>query len=375
MGFVRRLRLAGLVGTAVFVLASCIRFAPPEALSVDGGAALADVTGDGTADILANDPTGIARYEYCGTACLDAKEVIANEHIRFVGDFNNDGKDDVIAIDDSVNFELLPGSATGLSAASAIPIPRPSGYTIVKTGDFNGDGKVDLLWSALVFNGYVHYFAQLGNGAGAFTSSSFGTITPTFEAGPEQVEVGDTNNDGRDDLIAAAVGQIQVMRYGGRQCDFGGLPVTCSAFSAQIPSDHFAVGDIDADGRADIARYRFSTHTVDFFRSTGDGFTAFPYDTFATATSSTTIEMGLRDIDNDGAIDFLLNDRVNPRTWWSGTNDGGFPFRALSDVPLGASGCAQCFGDVNGDARLDAIVDQPSPSTRSDLWINASTVP
>jgi hypothetical protein len=81
-------------------------------------------------------------------------------------------------------------------------------------------------------------------------------------------------------------------------------------------------------------------------------------------------QMSLRDIDHDGIVDFLLNDGATPGTWWSGTNDGGFPYQTLTDVPLRATGCTLCFGDVNGDGRLDAVV--PETTTSSQLWLNTS---
>ena len=130
------------------------------------------------------------------------------------------------------------------------------------------------------------------------------------------------------------------------------------------------VGDIDSDGRTDLAA-KNSTDTIDFFRSTGTGFLPFPpYQAISGNLNST---MQLRDIDDDGVVDFLLDDRVNSRTWWSGSNDGGFPIRAATDVPLLATGCEQCFGDVDGDGRLDAVAPDSATTTGVKLWFNVSS--
>ena len=147
--------------------------------------------------------------------------------------------------------------------------------------------------------------------------------------------------------------------------EFG--PYTCPYIAVpRLASDLFTIGDIDGDGRDDLARDQSSTNSIDFFRSTGTDIIPFPpSQTIPVSASSTEIQMGLRDIDANGAVDFLLNDGVNPRPWWTGTNDGRFPFAAVTDVPVPASGCEMCFGDVNGDGRPDAITDQA-------LWINTS---
>ena len=171
-----KLRLV-IVGVAAVVLAGCIRFAPPEDLPVPGGAALADVTGDGTADVLANTAAGLARYEYCGPGCLDAKEVIPGETVEHVADFNGDDAEDIVSSGGS-SLKILFGSATGLSAANAVAIASSSFPEIAGTGDFNGDGKVDLLRFTRIFGLLGHYVAHLGDGAGGFTPSDLIVITP-----------------------------------------------------------------------------------------------------------------------------------------------------------------------------------------------------
>jgi hypothetical protein len=233
-------RVVLVVATAV-VLAGCIRFAPPQDLPVAGGAALADVTGDGTADVLASTAGGLARYEYCGTGCLYAKA--------------------------ASSFNILFGSATGLSAANATPAVS----SIADVGDFNGDSKLDLVRFEFIDFSFARYVVLVGDGAGGFTTSSLRVIAPQGELGSSQVEV----------------------------------------------------GDIDRDGRDDLAHHQFSTNTIAFFKSTGGSITPFPpYQTITVPVSNHRISMGLRDLDPDGVVDFLLNDGVNPRTWWSGTNDG-----------------------------------------------------
>jgi hypothetical protein len=367
MAFARSVRVFGIAAAAAIVLGGCIRFAPPEPVATSG--TLADITGDGTADILgaiAGGGSGFQRYEYCGTGCLTPKEVVSGDPLRFVADFNNDNRDDVITGNFST-YTLYFGSASGLSAANSVAIPPGAERVIDGVGDFNGDGKTDLLRGDSYFNGtLIHEVVALGNGAGGFTDTTFGTAIPVGETGPSQIDIGDVNGDGRDDLVATAVGRIQVAKFGGAQCDIADLRVTCPYIDQTLSAARIVVGDIDGDGKTDLARYQFSTNSIDFFRSTGTGFTPFPaFQTISVPVSRFQFQMQLRDIDNDGITDFLLNDNVNTRTWWSGTNDGGFPYAAKTDVPLGATGCAGCFGDVNNDGRVDAVVG-------GQLWISTS---
>jgi hypothetical protein len=61
------------------------------------------------------------------------------------GDFNGDGKSDILWRDTSGNTAVwFMNGATSIGGGSLGTVP--TSWSIVGTGDFNGDGKSDLLW-------------------------------------------------------------------------------------------------------------------------------------------------------------------------------------------------------------------------------------
>lgn len=114
------------------------------------------------------------------------------------GDFNGDGILDIAVLSGGAynHVHILLGNGDGTFTLS--PSSFAAGYAVTSmvAADFNGDNKLDLAVSDLGTgtHGYVSVF--LGNGDGTFESPT------SFEAGesPVQVITADFNGDGKPDL-------------------------------------------------------------------------------------------------------------------------------------------------------------------------------
>src|SRR5262249_8214534 len=87
------------------------------------------------------------------------------------GDFNNDSKMDIaVAVPASFAVAVLKGIGNGTFQPAAYTTVDPSEYPrSLAKGDFNGDGKLDLMVGAT--GSYNRIFLFLGTGTGTFTSS------------------------------------------------------------------------------------------------------------------------------------------------------------------------------------------------------------
>jgi hypothetical protein len=117
-----------------------------------------------------------------------------------VGDFNGDGRQDLavanggsndvsILLDDGAgNFSVPTNFAVGDAPIS------------IAAGDFNGDGKEDLAVANYAFAS-SSVSILLGDGAGNFSVAT--NINVGYGYSPRSVAVGDFNGDGKQDLVTA----------------------------------------------------------------------------------------------------------------------------------------------------------------------------
>ncbi len=295
-----------------------------------------------------------------------------------VGDFNGDGRSDLAIVNVGANTVsvLLNTTTAGATALSFAPQQTFAVGNLpfkVAVGDFNGDGKPDLV----VTNADDDTVSVLLNTTAAGATTPSFAPQQTFATGgfPDGVAVGDFNGDGKPDLVVA-----------NRLDDTVSVLLNTTAMGATIPSfaprqtfaagaepSPVAVGDFNGDGKSDLAIVNESANTVSvLLNTTPAGATAPSFagqQTFATGTTPGSVAVG--DFNGDGIPDLAIIDQhddtasVLLNTTPAGATTPSFAPRQT--FPTGHSPGPVVVGDFNGDGSPDLAVVNESASTVSVL--------
>lgn len=226
-----------------------------------------------------------------------------------------------------------------------------SGPFSVATGDFNGDGKLDLAVANFASN---NVSVLLGKGDGTFQAAA------DYSAGssPQSVAIGDFNGDGKLDLAVANVGSNNVSLFLGNGDGTFQRAVNYDAGAASEPIS-VAIGDFNRDGKLDLVVADFNTNSVSVLLGKGDG-------TFQAAVEysvgSNPRWVAVGDFNRDGKLDLVV------ANWFSsdvsivlGKGDG--TFQGAVNYDAGSAPYSVAVGDFNRDGELDlAVADVGSDS-------------
>jgi hypothetical protein len=163
-----------------------------------------DFNGDSHADVLLRysngtiiDWLGQANGTFMSNHAVATYALPAGWNVAGTGDFNGDGREDVLLRNDNGSITEWVGEANGsFTWNSAANYGVDSGWSVAGTGDFNGDGRDDVLLRYA--NGST--INWLGQSDGTFFSNH-ATATYALDNAWEIAQVGDFNGDSRDDVL------------------------------------------------------------------------------------------------------------------------------------------------------------------------------
>ena len=309
--------------------------------------AIADFTGDGRPDVLSGLAAAVGRGD--GTFIGGPRGVNRmNAYTPAIADLDGDGLLDYVYNERSPSGELRVGLSRGDGSFDVREQRVPGGFAAgdPQLADVNGDARPDLI-VLVAPNRTVQRIAILhGNGDGTFGYAS--ELDGSFDG----VRTGDFNRDGRPDLLATrSFGQATVMLGDG----FGGF--TPGPNVGPLRSASTTVADVDGDRYDDIVSVTSFTRLT-LLRSRGDG-TFQPNDIpFASLPWGNSQKPIVADLDADGFRDILIVedplDELRLGFAQMLLADGRGGFRPAMVMRTSGTGTV-VVGDLNGDRRPDLV--------------------
>lgn len=250
-----------------------------------------DFNGDNAPDVIARRSDGaLVLYPGNGRGSFLTPHVIGSgwlsrDIIQNVGDWDGDGTRDIIARDPSSGaLWLYRGNGTGgFGAATVIGAGWGIFRTIIAPGDWNGDGKPDLI--GIRSDGAMFLYA--GSGTGGFAAAPYPQIGSGWQGRDGVTAVGDWDGDGHNDVIARDPANGNLWLYtgagNGSFKSSGVIGFGWGGFSALV-----GPGDWDGDGNPDLLARR-SDGALMLYSGNGAGGFQSPYPQIGTGWNGLTI--------------------------------------------------------------------------------------
>jgi FG-GAP-like repeat len=259
---------SGAINGSSFVTSNGAIVAPDPSWSI---AATSDFTGDGRTDVLwrSGGAGPLALWTMNGSAVTSSAFITsggtmvspdASWTVAGSGDFNFDGKSDLLWRNSTTGALVLwtmngpaIGSSGFVSSGAAAVNPDPS-WTVAGIGDLNGDGKSDIVWRNSA-SGEVSLWYMNGATVSGNADLDAGGAAVRPGATWSIAGIGDFNADGNADLLwrDSATGSVAIWLMNGATIIGSGNVTSAGTPLAPDASWHIVeVGDFNGDARSDI---------------------------------------------------------------------------------------------------------------------------
>jgi hypothetical protein len=328
-----------------------------------------------TGSIVINNPGPVGSYTVTVTVSDNCFTSTTRTFILNVlrpgtaGDFNGDGKSDIVwrsSTTGQSSVWLMNGASVNNGSGVTNLQFGDNSFTVAGTGDFNGDGNADIIWRNKT-SGDTFVWAMNGINAVA-GSGQIATVPPPWQI----VGVGDFNGDSKSDLLwrNSTTGQNSIWLMNGVSVLSGSGEILANPDPAWKVG---GIGDFNNDGRSDILWRNDAAGADSIWLMNGLS--------IQNGSGSTNLQIGsawrasgVGDFNGDGYADILWrNTSTGDNIIWlqNGLNTiaGSGATNPVSDVTWTAVG----VGDFNGDSKADILWRNDSTGGTS-IWIMNGTV-
>jgi FG-GAP-like repeat len=301
--------------------------------------------GDGTFGLPVSTTTDTAPK---GTSLLS--EELANIS---VGDFNGDGKPDLVVVNNKDGFRVARFGGGAFFSAGTVSVLLGNGDGTlqaarnsavgtsprsVAVGDFNGDGRTDVVVGNFE-SGSVSVFMNTGGG-------NFSTSSLSAGGAPFALAAGDLNGDGRTDLAVSLVTFAVAPDLNVFLGQAGGSLQSAASYVTPV-FDSLSAVDLNGDGHSDLVGAVSGTaNVVSELLNNGDG--TFPAPVLIPNPGVTLASQATADFNGDG-----IPDRV---TASSGQVQLGLGDGFFGDTTLIQGGASVAAADVDGNGTPDVLI-------------------
>jgi hypothetical protein len=259
------------------------------------------------------------------------------------GDFNGDGKQDIVGRSSAGQWFVGVSDGSSFSNQLWTTLNTSVTWVDVHVGDFNGDGKADIVGRVLETG---QWWVALSNGS-SFTNELWDTWNANVTW--VDVNVGDFDGDGKTDVTA------RVLETGhwwtGLSTGSSFNTSLWATWNAAVTWMDVKVGDFNGDGKADITGRVLETGQWWTAVSTGSSFTNQFWTTWNAAVTWVDVQVG--DFNGDGKAD-LTGRVLETGQWWTAISTGSSFVNSLwTTWNASVTWVDVRVGDFDGDGKAD----------------------
>jgi len=354
----------GISTTLAAQLGNPTRIRTASSIEATAKSSVGDIDGDGLNDVLFSEfdrvnggmfyLRGTSNFPYFESVPIRISEDFGQS---LLGDFNSDGHLDALQCaeetsaggDGYIRIYWNDGSGQFGSPQDLIH-PGNSGGRIPLSGDVDGDGDLDFVYTVLnapntVFPSGTVWMKNLGNGTFEFD------IIGTSRA--YDIALDDITGDAKTDIMITELLDDRIAVY--ENVDNQGFQFLIKRGLTEYPSEIHS-GDFNGDGLLDfIVSAADVTRFIAYYENTGMGNFDFDLDLINNSNMRPSTNVEVLDFDGDGDLDILWSSLNSLQVGWF-SNDGSGNFSDAGILINGESTYViDQAGDINGDGFADLI--------------------